>query len=490
MVKQFVFKSLLKLKFKGIPEGFRINLLTLKFEENLEKVFRKEYNDSILTHFRYSILLAILLYAIFGILDKYLIPEMIKPFLIIRFLIVIPFAIFCFIISYFNIARKIFVPLVSLLILIAGLGIVAMIYLSKDYQSSMVLTSYYTGLLLVFIYAYSFLKLRFWWATISCWLIVISYEVLVFFLIEMSPISIIVTNFFLISANIMGMFSSYFYDLTLRMNFYHKNLLSIEKKNIEAINEQLEYRVLERTKKLEEAKEEAVKSEKLKSMFLANISHEIRTPMNGILGFASLLNKTELSLEKRKSYLEIINERGEYLMGILNNLIEFAMIESNSMKVYQNEVKLNYTLNNLYKFLIGFFQGTELIFKTSVPENSEELIIRTDKVKLEQIITNLVTNASKYSSAGEVCLGYKIEKEKLRIFVSDNGPGIPEEFRQYIFKSFTKNEKDKAKFAQGTGLGLAISKGLAELMGADLSYSSTLGEGTTFYLDFDIGVMV
>ena len=318
----------------------------------------------------------------------------------------------------------------------------------------------------------------------------ISFEIVILFFIDYSIDYIITINFFLISANLLGMFSSYFYELTLRMNFYHKNLLEVEKRKVERINFELEDRILRRTKELEKITNKAIESDKLKSMFLANISHEIRTPMNGILGFTTLLNNEELSPEKRKSYLEIISGRGEYLMEILNNLIEISMIESNSLQVKYEDIDLNVILTNLYKFLNEFFREKEITFVTDLPKLNENLIVRTDLVKLEQIITNLVTNASKYSSEGEVCLGYKINNKYLSIFVSDNGPGIPEHFRPYVFKSFVKNENMQEKFKQGAGLGLAISKGLAEIMGAKISYKSTVGEGTTFFLDFDKSVIV
>jgi len=473
-----------------LPEGFKISFFTLKFEKNLEKKFREEYFSSMIAHLRYSIFISIFFYAVFGFLDRILIPELLKPFFIIRFLIVIPIALSIYVLSYFKVFRKLAMASLCFLVVAAGYGILFMIYLAGDSQSSLILTTYYTGLVLVFIFGYNFLKLRFWWASVAGWLIVIGYEVLVFYLIDINGTFIIISNFFLIAANLMGMFASYFYDLSVRLNFYHKNLLEIEKIKVETINTELEERVEIRTEKLKIATEQAIKSDKLKSMFLANISHEIRTPMNGIIGFTTLLNKDNLSQEKRKSYIDIIQGRGEYLLQILNNLIEISMIESDTMHVSHEKVNLNHTINKLFKFLNGFFNDKDLNLATEMDASKPDIIIKTDQIKLEQIITNLVVNASKYAVKGLVKLGFKVENKKLRIYVSDEGPGIPEHFRPYIFNAFAKNENRDEKFNSGTGLGLAISKGLAGLMNAELSYTSVIGKGTTFYLDFNEDVIV
>lgn len=473
-----------------LPEGFKINFITLKFEKNLELKFREEYFVGLVSHLRNSIFISIFFYAVFGLLDWILIPEMIKSFAIIRFLIIIPLALFIFALSFFEIFKKVAMFGLGFLVFAAGFGILTMIYLSRDYHSSVILTTYYTGLVLVFIFGFNFLKLRFWWATIAGLLIVVGYEILVFALIEIDGTFIIISNFFLISACLMGMFSSYYYDLSVRLNFYHKNLLEIEKQKVENINAELEERVESRTEKLKIASEKAIKSDKLKTMFLTNISHEIRTPMNGIIGFTALLDNDNLSLEKRKSYIDIIRGRGEYLLQILNNLIEISMIESNSMPVNIEKVNLTKSINKLFQFLSGFFtdKDTKLIIESD--DFIADLFIKTDQIKLEQIITNLVVNASKYADKGLVKLGFKFENQKLRIYVSDEGPGIPEHFRPFIFSAFAKNENKQAKFNSGTGLGLAISKGLAELMNAELSYTSVIDEGTTFYLDFNEDVIV
>ncbi|MCK4921070.1 MAG: hypothetical protein KAS71_08490, partial [Bacteroidales bacterium] len=158
----------------ALPVGFKINYRSLKFDRDIEKIFIREYYDSLLIHVRFSIIISIFFYAIFGVLDWFLIPELVKTFIYIRFLFVIPAAIIILLLSYLNFFQKIYQSLLSLLIFIAGFGIILMIYFSGDYTNSLVQAYYYTGLLLVFIFGYSFLKLRFWWASLASWMIVIS----------------------------------------------------------------------------------------------------------------------------------------------------------------------------------------------------------------------------------------------------------------------------------------------------------------------------
>ena len=471
-----------------LPEGFKVNFFFLRFEKNLEKKFLKQYFEDSLAHIRFSMIASMIFYGLFGFLDYLVLPELINRFLSIRFIMVIPISIVIFILSYSKQFQKYYQPLLSSLIFLAGFGIVLMIYYGREYPESLVPTTYYTGLILVFIFAYNFMRLRFWWASLASWMIVLSYEIMVLAFMDIDLDNFILINFFFLTGNFIGMFSSYLFELNQRKSFYFKNLLNEEKGKVDKTNLHLEERVLLRTIELEKATKKAVESDKLKSEFLANISHEIRTPMNGILGFTGLLAIRDLNEEKRKSYLNIINEKGLDLIEILNNLIDISMIESNTMHLNESNFELNSTLLNLHAFLSGSFTDSTIKFELDIPENRSDIFIKTDRVKFEQIISNLVINALKYAQKGKVSLGYKINKKALRIFVSDTGLGIPDQFKPYVFTSFSKNESMKKEFKKGTGLGLAICKGLADLMGAEISFTSIKGEGTTFHVDYPIEI--
>lgn len=230
-------------------------------------------------------------------------------------------------------------------------------------------------------------------------------------------------------------------------------------------------------KELRIAKNKAEESEELKSAFLANMSHEIRTPMNGILGFSRLLINEGLTLQKRKKYIGVIEKSGDQLLGIINNILDISKIET-------KQINLHITTICLKTFMEGIFnrfkpdadvKGLRLL--SDFPSKSFEL--NTDKVRLEQIITNLLTNALKFTGKGFVKLGYKVNNYQLVVFVEDSGPGISPENQQKIFERF--HQVDTGVFqSRGAGLGLAITKGMVEILGGEINVESQPGKGAKF----------
>lgn len=468
-----------------IPEGFHIYYFTQKFkDQELEKKFLSEYAEESKSQVRYASIASGILFGIFLLLDYKLLPEMLKGFVIIRFGVVIPFAMLIIWLTYQKIFKRIFQLLMCFLTALAGSGINAMIYLGKFYPESPVSSTYFAGLILVFIFGYNFLKLRFWWSSLAGLIIIIGYEIVLFGFLDLPGKTEFLSNFFLISGNFMGMFSAYHYEFNIRKNFFLKLRLEEEKLKVVDLNLNLEQKVGERTSELEKATKRAVESDQLKTRFLANISHEIRTPMNGILGFSELLLNPEIKPEKRVTYIEVINERGKYLLGILNNLIDISMIETNNLKINPEVFELNDFMTTLKSFLDSYFVGHpgSLILETQITGTS--VYLKTDRVKLEQILTNLVNNASKYAKDKDVRFGYEVRNGNIRFFVRDEGPGIPDELKPFLFESFTSGDNHGISRKSSAGLGLAISRGLTEFLGGTISYTSVKNKGTTFTIEF------
>lgn len=236
---------------------------------------------------------------------------------------------------------------------------------------------------------------------------------------------------------------------------------------------------------LVKAKNKAEESDKLKTAFLANMSHEIRTPMNGILGFAEMLNDNTLSNASRKKYLNIINSNGKMLINLIDDIIDFAKIESGQANLVQDEFSLNNLLNQVQStFLTRSLKRDKsklrILTRKSFPD--EKSFIRTDPIKLRQILTNLVGNAIKFTNKGYVEFGYDLaENSILRFYVKDTGIGIPADKLQLIFERFMQADSSPSRKYGGSGLGLAISKGLVELLGGKMWAESKLNEGSTFY---------
>ncbi len=227
------------------------------------------------------------------------------------------------------------------------------------------------------------------------------------------------------------------------------------------------------------AKESAEKSDKLKSAFLANMSHEIRTPLNGIMGFTGLLKESGLSDESRLDYLKIIEQSGERLLKIINDIIDISKIEAGLMTVTKDDVSISALIGHLANFFKPEMDSIGIKFIIESSLISDGVIINTDSVKIHSIFTNLIKNAIKSTKEGSIEIGYKEDGEFLEFFVKDTGKGIPEEKLNAIFERFSTLEYPPS--SQGTGLGLAITKAYVEILGGRIWVESRVGKGSTLF---------
>lgn len=240
---------------------------------------------------------------------------------------------------------------------------------------------------------------------------------------------------------------------------------------------------LEAEKELKVAKIKAEDSDRLKTAFLANMSHEIRTPMNGIIGFSNLLNNKNVTEEKRKKYVNIINNSANQLLTIISDILDVSKIEAGLLETRMSRISINSLLDIVKsEFTLDLKRKlkSNLKLKIKKPRGTNNLHINTDAVRLKQIISNLIGNSIKFTQEGHIEFGYEFyENNMLKFFVTDTGIGISEENQMIIFERFRQVENEK--IISGTGLGLSISKGLVELLGGKIWINSKLGEGTTFF---------
>jgi signal transduction histidine kinase/CheY-like chemotaxis protein len=244
---------------------------------------------------------------------------------------------------------------------------------------------------------------------------------------------------------------------------------------------QLEELVAERTDQLRIATEQANTANVAKSAFLANMSHELRTPMNAILGFADLLRKGSVSVERQREYLEIISGSGKHLLALINDILDMSKIESGRMEIELGPVSLRTLLDEVITMLSEPAAGKGLLLELEVDEQVPS-IVRADEMKLRQILLNLTSNAVKCTSTGWVRLsvrpaaGAPAALGLLEFAVADTGTGVAPSDLERIFDPFQQVGANTS----GTGLGLSISRRFAELMGGHLTVSSALGEGSVF----------
>lgn len=240
-------------------------------------------------------------------------------------------------------------------------------------------------------------------------------------------------------------------------------------------------------KTLEQLKEKAEESDRLKSAFMANMSHEIRTPLNGILGFSELLCKSEPSDETAESYRKIIRNCSNDLMRLINDILDYSRIEADQLVLHKDVFDVETLVSDLSSYFENKREalqqkGVDLIFRNS----GGSILVNIDKYRLKQILINLIGNAIKFTDNGEIEIDYVVQNSTFVFFVKDTGIGISEELQQVIFKRFWQAAQPKSKLYGGTGLGLALSQGLAKLMGGEISVVSTVGVGSIFYVKFDI----
>jgi signal transduction histidine kinase len=228
--------------------------------------------------------------------------------------------------------------------------------------------------------------------------------------------------------------------------------------------------------KLIDAREKAEEGNRMKSAFLANISHEIRTPMNGIVGFADLLRTPGLDESKKLRYINIINSNAELLLKLINDILDISRIESGDKSLINEKVNIDAVFSELTNMFELNRNGTELIFN-----NEQVPAVLADRVKLTQVLSNLVGNALKFTSRGVVKCSACIEGSDIRFSVEDTGSGITEKDQQVIFERFVQGKHKIWLSQSGAGLGLSIAKAYVEMMGGSIWFESTWGKGSTFY---------
>ncbi len=233
---------------------------------------------------------------------------------------------------------------------------------------------------------------------------------------------------------------------------------------------------------LKQAKDRAERSDHLKSAFLANMSHEIRTPMNAILGFTDILREVEdITPADRKQAVEVIQDSGERLLSLINDLIDVSKIEAGEINLIYSEFKVSDVCERLSQQF-----GTEAASK-GIMFNSHGCVCQTglsiisDRIRLLQVFSNLIKNALKFTNEGSIEIGCKSSGEFVEFYVEDTGLGIRKEDQEVIFNRFTRIVDSKTIGVEGTGLGLSISKAIVEKLGGEIGLESEEGKGSRFY---------
>ncbi len=508
-------QSLIRGNLLGLPtsgrDDWKLNKLTLTFGGNIkhyEKAFRDDYFKRSLTPMRFSLVLSIFFFGIFAFLDALLLPELKNMFWFIRFGIISPLLVVVIFFSFSSHFKKFMQPVLAAIMYITGLSIIVMTIFAANVAANY---TYYAGLFLIFIIGYTFIKSRFIYATIVGWSIVASYEVAAIWISD-TPLEILINNnFFFISANVIGMFISYFMEQSVRRDFYMRILLEKEQEKVKAANDALEKRVQERTRQLTTAnkelkqeiemrkhhqKEKAKLEDQLMQLqkmetigtLAGGIAHDFNNILTPILGYTEMALE-ELSDESVLKYdIEQINSAATRGKDLVQQILTF----SRQVDFDKKPLKLDDIIQEVMKLIRASFPSN-IEIRQDLSNKCGTVL--ADATQMHQIIMNLCTNAyhAMMGSGGE--LGVKLDKvsvgsrpingtakiEKgtyVRLIISDTGHGMDKRTMERIFEPFfTKKE-----VGTGSGLGLSVVHGIVNNYNGTIVVESEPGKGSTFMI--------
>ena len=261
---------------------------------------------------------------------------------------------------------------------------------------------------------------------------------------------------------------------TIRINGTHIREMFIAQLTLEAQGEDLR-----------QARDAAESAASAKMRFLANMSHEIRTPLNGILGLAQVLNQLALS-EEQRSVLDDIGRSGDHLLSIVNDILDMAKVASGKLSLEQEPFDLSRLIRDTASPAAALAEARQLRFRLQAAADLPRQV-QGDPQRIRQVVSNLLGNAVKFTSSGEVCLAVRLSRPGwIRFEISDTGIGLSPEQQGSLFQEFHQVDSSTTRKFGGSGLGLAISHRLAELMGGRLWVESRLGEGSTFFFELPL----
>jgi signal transduction histidine kinase len=492
-------------------KDWKVNPLTLRFSGKLhgmETEFLDDYFSKSIGPLRFSLVLAIFFYGIFAVLDAMLFPELKQLFWFIRFGVVTPVLVGVILFSFSARFKKYMQVILTGIMYVTGLGIIIMSVYAANVAADY---SYYAGLILIFIFGYTFIRARFLYASIAGWTIVASYEVAATAMSD-TPFEILINNnYFFVSANVIGMFISYFMEHSARRDFYMRKLLQTEQKKVQAANDALEKRVQERTKQLTAANRDLKKEievrkhhqkekAKLESQLLqlqkmetigtlaGGIAHDFNNILTPILGYTEMALE-ELSEESTLRYdVEQINHAA--LRG--KDLVQQILTFSRQVDFEKKPLHLHHVVKEVMNLIRASFPSNIEIRQDLDTDCGTVL---ADATQMHQIIMNLCTNSlhAMVNKGGilEVKLdaldinpqklktGADLKKGKyVRLTISDTGVGMDKQTMDRIFEPFFTSRE----VGSGSGLGLSVVHGIVRNYNGAIQVQSEPGKGTIFMI--------
>ena len=499
---------------------------TLSFDKSLEADFRRYYHETSINHIRVALIVGFLFYSGFGVLDLALVPKSTAQLWFIRYALMCPSVALCFLATYLRSFERHGQAFLSMGLLTAGLGIVAMTVVAPAPADQ----SYYVGLILVLIYGFGFLKLQFKWAALAAWVVVVAYELGAVLITEMPWLDLVTNNFFLLSANVIGMFACYFIELHTRQSFFSLSALEEEKEKTVAINAQLEQEVAqrreiakalhdhrdrleeivqERTSELQQSNEQlrleiAQRKEaedakmamevqlrhrqKMEAIgtLAGGIAHDFNNILSAVVGYTSLTIKKLPENSDVQLHLAQVLKAGNRATDLVQQILTF----SRQSEYKQGPVEIHLIVKEVLKLLRASIPAT-IEIRESVDTNCGAIL--ADATQIHQVVMNLCTNA--YQAMREtggklrvrldvvdVAEGESPSRTDLRpgsyarLVVSDTGHGMDQATLDRVFEPFFTTKP----IFEGTGMGLSIVHGIVTSLRGAIAVSTVPERGTEF----------
>ncbi|MCX5883524.1 MAG: ATP-binding protein, partial [Deltaproteobacteria bacterium] len=492
-----------------------LNPISLAFSgpnSHLEAAFQRDYAQTSLPNVRITLTLGAVLYGGFGILDSLLLPLHKHIIWLIRYALVCPALLAMALFSYRNIFLALMQPLLASLFFLTGAGIVGMILVAPSPFND----TYYAGIILVMILGYTFIRIRFIWASAAGSALLLLYEICAFGWTDISVPMLINNSFFIVSANFAGMAASYGFEYYARRDFYLVKLLNIEQQKVTLANQLLETRVEERTAELQrinlelekeiterkhsekerlQLQDQLKRAEKMETIgkLASGVAHDLNNILSGIVSYPEMLLMDMANDHPLRQPIQIIQKSGMKAAAVVQDLLSLSRQAVTVKKVF--------SLNALIK---DFLQSPEYVHALSVNSHvafsvqldEDDLNVKGSPVNLSKTLMNLVNNAMEACMvAGAVAIatcckyldqplnGYERipEGEYVVLSVSDSGTGIAEEDLQKIFEPFFSKKK---LGRSGTGLGLTLISSTVRDHEGFIDVKSSEGDGTVFELYF------
>lgn len=443
-----------------------LDRIRLRFADpEIERAFRQDYARQTVAVIRLALVVGIVVYGLFGLLDYIVAPDHYGTLWLIRFGFVIPVVTAIYFYTYSRHFPRFGEPVFAVGMAVVGTGIVAMTAVLPEPVNG----HYYAGLILVLIYCSTLVRLSYQLVIAIAVTLVVLYEVVAVSINPVPPETLIGNNFFLISASAMAILIAYLHEYYIRRNYRHTRMLVDEK--VRSVELMMEARAANRAK----------------TQFLANMSHELRTPLNAIIGFSEMFKLETfgpLASPQYKDYAYDIHDSAGHLLAIINDILDVSKIEAGERDLNEAELNVEAVIESCLRLVK---ERAERADHTIAVELSEVLPgLYAEERALKQILLNLLSNAIKFTpDRGRISVAAGIADDGgLELCVIDTGIGIAAEDTDQAMSHFGQVDAKLERNYEGTGLGLPLARSLIELHGGTIRLESEVGVGTTVTVRF------